>query len=206
MCRNWKVSLLGVTLVAFSSVGCADKHTTSVNNPAPAPQTRSTTGEAARSEAARTGGFGEQRIANEVRHELVMLPYYGVFDNLGYRVDGNTVTLVGEVTRPTLKSDAENVVKRIEGVESVNNQIKVLPLSPNDDRIRLAEYRAIYSHPTLQRYAMQAVPPIHIIVDNGNVILEGIVANEGDKNIAGVQANSVPGVFGVTNNLRVENH
>ena len=113
-----------------------------------------------------------------------MLPYYGVFDNLAYRVDGNTVTLLGQVTRPTLKSDAENVVKDIEGVERVNNQIEVLPLSPMDDRIRMATYRAIYSAPGLDRYAMQAVPPIHIIVNNGKVTLEGVVANEADKNMA----------------------
>jgi hyperosmotically inducible protein len=147
---------------------------------------------------------GTNRLIREVRHELVMLPYYGVFDNLAFRIDGSTVTLLGQVTRPTLKSDAGNVVKDIEGVEKVDNQIKVLPLSPNDDRIRLAVYRAVYGQTALNRYAMQAVPPIHIIVDNGNVTLEGVVANEGDKNIANIQANGVPGVFGVTNNLRVE--
>jgi hyperosmotically inducible protein len=147
---------------------------------------------------------GTERIVREVRHELVMLPYYGVFDNLAYRVDGATVTLMGQVTRPTLKSDAENVVKRIEGVEHVKNEIEVLPVSPNDDRIRRAVYRAIYSDPTMDRYAIQAVPPIHIIVKNGNVNLEGIVATEADKNIAGIRANGVSGVFSVTNNLHVE--
>lgn len=148
---------------------------------------------------------GQSRIAREVRHELVMLPYYGVFDNLAYRVDGNTVTLFGQVTRPTLKSDAENVVKKIEGVERVNNEIQVLPLSPNDDRIRIAVYRAIYGNSALStRYGFAAVPSIHIIVNNGQVTLEGVVANEGDKNIANIQANGVPGVFSVTNNLRVE--
>jgi hyperosmotically inducible periplasmic protein len=149
-------------------------------------------------------GAGTDRIAREVRHELVMLPYYGVFDNLAYKVDGHTVTLLGEVTRPTLKSDAENVTKRVEGVERVVNEIKVLPLSPADDRIRMAEYRKIYSQANLQRYALQAIPPIHIIVDNGKVTLVGVVSNEADKNIAGLQANSVPGVFAVTNDLRVE--
>jgi hyperosmotically inducible protein len=144
------------------------------------------------------------RLAREVRHELVMLPYYGVFDNLAYKVDGNRVTLYGQVTRPTLKSDAENVVKNIEGVEGVTNNIEVLPLSPNDDRIRLAVYRAIYGHPALQRYQLSAVPSIHIIVRNGNVTLEGVVANEGDKNIANIQANGVPGVFSVTNHLQTE--
>jgi hyperosmotically inducible periplasmic protein len=151
-----------------------------------------------------SGGAGQNRIAREVRHELVMLPYYGVFDNLAFRVDGSTVTLLGQVTRPTLKSDSERVVKNVEGVEQVNNQIEVLPVSPNDDRIRMGVYRAIYGHTALNRYALQAVPPIHIIVRNGNVTLEGVVANESDKNIANIQANSVPGVFSVTNNLRVE--
>jgi hyperosmotically inducible protein len=147
---------------------------------------------------------GEERIAREVRHELVMLPYYDVFDNLTYRVDGSKVTLSGQVTRPTLKSDAENVVKKIEGVETVDNQIEVLPVSPNDDRIRLATYRAIYSKAPLQRYQLGAVPPIHFIVKNGNVTLEGVVAAEGDKNLAGIAAKGVRGAFGVTNNLRVE--
>src|SRR5881227_2752058 len=137
-----------------------------------------------------TSGRGSDRVTKEVRHELVMLPYYGVFDNLGYRVDGHTVTLMGQVTRPTMKSDAENVVKKIEGVEKVNNQIEVLPLSPMDDRLRIAEYRAIYGQPGLDRYAMQAVPPIHIIVDNGKVTLEGVVANQGDKDMAGIRANT----------------
>lgn len=148
---------------------------------------------------------GMSWIEKEVRHELVMLPYYGVFDNLSFRVDGSTVTLMGQVTRPTLKSDAENVVKNVEGVQRVANNIEVLPLSPNDDRIRMAVFRSVYGQATLNRYALAAVPPIHIIVRNGNVSLEGVVANESDKNVAGIQANSVPGVFGVQNNLRVEN-
>ena len=143
------------------------------------------------------------RVIKEVRHELVMLPYYGVFDNLGFKVDGYKVTLVGQVTRPTLKSDAEKAVKGIEGVEAVINQIEILPLSGNDDRTRLAVYRAIYASP-LDRYALQAVPPIHIVVKNGNVTLEGVVLNSGDKNIAGIRANGVSGVFKVTNNLQVE--
>ena len=147
---------------------------------------------------------GYDRLVKEVRHELVMLPYYNVFDNLAFKVEGATVTLLGQVTRPTLKSDAERVVKSIEGVDKVVNKIEVLPLSPNDERIRLAVYRAIYSHAGLQRYGIQAVPPIHIIVNNGNVTLEGVVATEADKNIANLQANGVPGVFSVKNNLRVE--
>ena len=144
-------------------------------------------------------------LNQEVRHELVMLPWYNIFDNLAYRVDGSTVTLFGQVTRPTLKSDAENVVKHIEGVDRVINNIEVLPLSPMDNRIRMAEYRAIYGFGPLQRYAMGAVPPIHIIVKNGHVTLEGVVANKGDYNMANIRANGVPGVFSVTNDLRVEN-
>ncbi len=147
---------------------------------------------------------GQERLLREVRHELVMLPYYGVFDNLEYKVDGYTITLSGQVTRPTLKSDAERVVKRIEGVEKLVNNIEVLPLSPNDERIRLAVYRAVYGHTSLQPYSLRAVPPIHIVVKNGNVTLVGVVATEADKNIAGIQANGVSGAFSVTNNLRTE--
>ena len=149
--------------------------------------------------------WAQQRLEREVRHELVMLPYYGVFDNLAFQVQGDTVTLMGQVTRPTLQSDAEAAVKRIEGVEKVINKIEVLPPSPNDDWIRMAEYRVIYGQSALQRYAIQAIPPVHIIVKGGHVTLEGVVANEMDKNIANLRANSVPGVFSVTNNLQVEN-
>jgi len=145
------------------------------------------------------------RIYKEVRHELVMLPYYGVFDNLSYKVDPDgTVTLFGQVVRPTLKSDAENAVKHIEGVEKVVNNIEVLPVSGNDDRIRRATYRAIYGNEALSEYQLRAVPPIHIIVKNGNITLEGVVGRQMDKQIAGIQANSVPGAFSVTNNLVVE--
>jgi hyperosmotically inducible protein len=154
--------------------------------------------------AANSGASAQDRIIREVRHELVMLPYYGVFDNLVYRIDGGAVTLMGQVTRPTLKSDAGTVVKGIEGVTRVDNQIEVLPLSPMDDGLRMAEYRAIYGHPGLDRYAMQAVPPIHIIMANGKVTLEGVVGTQSDKDTAGIRANSVSGVFSVVNNLRVE--
>jgi len=143
-------------------------------------------------------------LNDQVRHELVMLPYFSVFDNLAYRVDGNTVTLYGEVTRPVLKSDAERAAKHIEGVAQVVDNIKVLPLSPFDNQIRRAEYRAIFGYSSLYRYAMGAIPSIHIIVDNGHVTLVGIVGNEMDKNLAGIRANGVPGVFTVTNDLQVE--
>ncbi len=151
------------------------------------------------------GQSGTERIVKEVHHELVLLPYYGVFDNLAYRVspDG-TLTLMGQVTRPTLKSDAENAVKHVEGVERVDNQIQVLPTSPMDDQIRLATYRAIYGNSVLSPYQLRAVPPIHIIVSKGHVTLEGVVAKEMDKQVAEMQAKSVPNVFSVTNNLRVE--
>jgi hyperosmotically inducible protein len=145
-----------------------------------------------------------QRLVKEVRHELVMLPYLGVFDNLEFKVDGSTVTLMGQVVRPTLKTEAENVVKKIEGVEKVSNQIEVLPLSPNDDGIRRAVYMALARSPQLDRYFMQAVAPIRIIVKNGNVTLEGVVANKGDSEMANIAANQVSGVFSVTNHLRVE--
>jgi hyperosmotically inducible protein len=151
------------------------------------------------------GSANESRIAQEVRHQLVMLPYYTIFDDLGFRVDGGTVTLEGQVTNPVLKSDAEGVVKHVEGVTSVVNNIEVLPLSPMDDQVRRAELRAIYGNPTIgDRYGFQALPPIHILVKNGHVTLEGVVANEFDKNFINARANAVPNVFSVTNNLVVE--
>ena len=143
-------------------------------------------------------------LENKVRHELVTLPYLNVFDDISFRVNGGTVTLFGAVTQPWLKSDAEKAVKRIEGVQRVNNQIEVLPLSNFDDQIRLREYRAIFGYPPLQRYGMGVVPSIRIIVKNGHVILTGVVSNEADRNMAYLRANGVPGVFSVTNELRVE--
>jgi hyperosmotically inducible periplasmic protein len=147
---------------------------------------------------------GLERITKEVRHELIMLPYLDVFDNLAFKVDGYNVTLIGSVTRPSLKSDAEKVVKGIEGVEKVDNQIEVLPPSPMDDQLRLRLYRAIYGYPSLERYAMPVNKPIRIIVKGGHVNLEGVVDSDGDKNTAGIRANGVPGIFSVENNLRVE--
>jgi hyperosmotically inducible periplasmic protein len=145
----------------------------------------------------------QERITREVRHELLMLPYFGVFDYIAYKVDGYNVTLLGQVVRPTLKSDAENSVKHIEGVEHVDNQIEVLPPSPMDDRLRMRLFRAIYGYPALQRYALGVQKPIRIIVKNGHVTLEGVVDSEGDKNIAGIRANGVSGTFQITNNLQV---
>jgi hyperosmotically inducible protein len=144
-----------------------------------------------------------EKLSKEVRHQLVMLPWYSVFDNLAYQVDGDKVTLSGQVTRPTLKSDAETAVKSIEGVASVVNNIEVLPVSPMDDQLRRALFRAIYGDSGLSRYAIQAVPSVHIIVKNGNVTLEGVVDNEMDKNLANLRASQVPNVFSVKNNLVV---
>lgn len=145
----------------------------------------------------------EQRIQREVRHQLLLLPYLTVFDNLSYKVEGYKVTLMGQVTRPVLKSDAQNVVKKIEGVEKVDNQIEVLPTSPMDDGLRRRLFVAIYGFPSLERYAMPVIKPIRILVKNGHVTLEGVVDSESDKNTAGIRANSVSGIFSVTNNLRV---
>jgi hyperosmotically inducible protein len=144
-----------------------------------------------------------ERVQKEVRHELLMLPWLNVFDNLAYKVDGYNVTLLGQVTKPSLKSDAEAAVKKIEGVEKVDNQIEVLPTSPMDDQLRRSLYRAIYGYPVMQRYALPVVKPIRIIVKGGRVTLEGVVDNAGDKSIAGIRASGVRGVFSVTNNLVV---
>lgn len=146
----------------------------------------------------------QERITREVRHELLMLPWFGVFDNIAFKVDGSTVTLLGQVVRPSLKSDAENALKHIEGVEKVENQIEVLPASSMDDQLRLVLYRAIYGYPALEKYALGVQKPIRIIVKNGHVALEGVVDSEADKNLAGMRANGVPGIFSVANNLRVE--
>ena len=143
------------------------------------------------------------RIQREVRHELLMLPYVTVFDYLAYEVHGYDVVLRGQVTRPVLKSDAENVVKRIEGVEKVDNQIEVLPPSNMDRQLRLKLYHAIYAFPSLQKYELGVQQPIRIVVKNGRVTLEGVVDNEADKNTARIRANGVPGIFSVANNLQV---
>ena len=144
-------------------------------------------------------------IPNQVQHNLAMLPWYGVFDHLEYQVNGTEVTLSGQVIseHATTKDDAGKFVKSIPGVTKVVNNIEVLPPSPFDNQIRRAEYRAVFSHADLGRYTMGAIPQVHIIVKNGHVSLEGVVMNEMDKNIAGIVANTVPGVFSVENNLRI---
>lgn len=145
----------------------------------------------------------EQRIAREVRHQVLLLPYYNVFDNITFSVQGYNVTLMGEVTNGAVKSDAGNVVKQIEGVQHVNNQIEVLPPSTMDDGLRLRLYRAIYGFPSLEKYAMPVIKPIRIIVKMGRVTLEGVVDSQADKDMVNLRANTVPGIFSVTNNLRV---
>ncbi|MBI2686494.1 MAG: BON domain-containing protein [Acidobacteria bacterium] len=146
----------------------------------------------------------EERMSHSIRKELLTMPFLTIFDNLAYRIDGNTVHLYGQVIRPTLKSQAAARVAKLEGIAHVDNQIEVLPLSPFDDRLRIAVARAVYGQPALNRYALGANPSIRIIVKNGNVTLEGVVNDTGARNIANIQANGVPGVFSVTNNLRVE--
>jgi hyperosmotically inducible periplasmic protein len=146
-----------------------------------------------------------QNFVKEIRHQLVLLPYYSVFDNLSYRIEGSKVILSGQVVRASLKADAEAAVKSVEGVSSVQNDIEVLPPAPMDDQLRRAVFRAIYSEPSLSRYAASAVPSIHIIVKGGHVTLVGVADNATDKNIAGLRANGVPNVFSVDNNLIVEN-
>lgn len=146
----------------------------------------------------------QERISREVYHELVTLPELSIFDNLSYKVDGSTVTLMGQVRNAVLKDEAQQAIKRIEGVQKIDNQIQILPPSPNDDRIRRQVARAIFNDDRLFPYSMGSVPPIHIIVNGGHVTLEGVVNSQGDKNEAGIRANSVPGVFSVQNNLRVE--
>jgi hyperosmotically inducible protein len=146
----------------------------------------------------------QDRISREVYHELVMLPQLTIFDNLQYKVDGNKVTLTGQVRDAILKDSAEKTVKHIEGVDSVNNQIEILPASGNDDRIRRDVARALFNDDRLFRYSMGSVPPIHIIVKNGHVTLEGIVNSQADKDAANIRANGVPGVFSVDNHLQVQ--
>ena len=153
---------------------------------------------------ARNSGNYEAWLSNQVRHALVTLPYYSVFDNLEYKIDGNNVTLLGQVLFPNNKEDVAKAVKRIEGVQSVNNQIQELPIDPFDQQIRRAEFRSIYGAPGMDIYVIRSVQPIHIIVNNGHVTLEGVVRNQTDKNIAGLYANRVANVFSVTNNLRIE--
>jgi len=151
-------------------------------------------------------GFSQRNLEQKVFKGIIGLPYYGVFDNIKFQVNGDTVYLTGKVVRPTTKSSAENVVEDIKGVNNVVNNIEVLPLSGFDDSIRLQTLRTLQSRGgSLYRYFLGANPSVKIIVDNGHVTLEGFVANRSDKNLANVLANGVSGVFSVTNNLVAEN-
>ena len=145
----------------------------------------------------------QARIIKDVRHRILMLPNFGVFDNIAFKLDGYKVVLLGQVRDATLKDDAARSIKNIEGVEGVENRIEILPASFNDDRLRRAVFIAIYRYPALQRYGIGSNRPIRIIVNRGNVTLEGVVDSQADKNIAGIRANGVPDVFSVTNNLLV---
>ena len=142
-------------------------------------------------------------LEDKVRHELVTLPYYNVFDDLSFRVENGVVTLFGEVHEPVVKRDAKAAVQRVEGVARVDDQIEVLPLSPFDNRVRLQTYFAIYGYGPLQRYSLGVQLPIRILVKNGNVTLAGVVNSDADRNLAFIRANGVPGVFSVKNDLRV---
>ncbi len=199
----WRSALGCALVVIFSGLLCAAQETKGTDQSV---QTRPQTSGAQPGTPTETlSPESFQKLANKVRHELVMLPYYDVYDNLYFRIDGRTVTLLGQTPNATTKSSAGNVVKHIEGVDKVINNIELLPPSPADERIRRATYRAIYSYGPLFKYSHAPVPPIHIIVKNGRITLEGIVDSESDKQIAGMQANQVPGTFQVTNNLRVIN-
>lgn len=143
-------------------------------------------------------------LSREIHHQLQVLPFYSVFDYISFSLKGNIVVLTGSVLRASLKTDAEQAVKSLEGVAAVQNQIQILPTSPADDELRRNIYRAIYEHPSLEHYAIQTLPPIRIIVNNGNVTLEGAVDSQGDKNTAGAKAGNVAGLRGVSNNLVVQ--
>ncbi len=203
MHRACKTVVVFLVLMCFAVLGPAQQAQTPSNDQSVQTQPNAASQSQEANEA--LSPESQNRLIKEVRHELIMLPYYNVFDNLAFRVDGRTVILEGQVTNPVVKSDAGNAVKRIEGVEKVVNNIEVLPPSPMDDRIRREVYRSIYSFGPLFKYGNMAVPPIHIIVKNGRVTLEGVVDSEADKNLAGMRANQVPGTFQITNNLRVVN-
>ena len=152
---------------------------------------------------AASGHVSGSATVRQVHQALVGLPFYTVFDDLGCRAENGTVTLLGQVTRPELKADAEKAVSRLPGVDRLVDRIEVLPLSASDGKLRLAEYLAIYGDPTLGQYRQEADPTIHIIVKNGSVTLEGNVANQSDKSEAFTQASSAPGVVSLTDHLKV---
>jgi len=179
---------IGLIALAFAGAGMAISANAEIPVAAPQQVTRAN---------------DEALLSKQVRRQLVMLPWTGVFDNLEYKMDGSQVVLMGQVVNPWTKSDAENSVKSIRGITQVVNKIQVLPLSMFDNQIRWAEYRAIFSNTSLSRYAMGVNPSIRIIVDNGHVTLVGYVDSKMDRQIAGIRAGAVPGVFSVTNDLRL---
>jgi hyperosmotically inducible protein len=203
----FKVMLSGTLLMALTAGMSAQQAATGVQNEANAPAITvdgPVTADYGKNIAG--GDAVEQKIAKEVRHELLMLPYYSLFDNLGFTVQGRTVTLTGTLTsqHAVTKNEAENSVKRIEGVEKVVNNIQVLPPSPMDDRVREEVFNCLVRTGGLSKYFWEAAPSIHILVQNGHVTLTGYVMNEGDKNMAGIAAATAPGIFGqVVNNLKV---
>jgi hyperosmotically inducible periplasmic protein len=150
-----------------------------------------------------SSGIQPKNLQDRIQHSLLMLPYYDVFDQIGYKIQGDTVTLVGEVKRPLLKDEAEQAVRKLTGVTKVMNDIEILPLSSMDDSLRLMTFRAIYSRPGFEKYGLQAVKPIRIIVKNGNVTLVGVVASEFDKIEAEMAARSVPFAFSIKNELTI---
>ncbi|MBO0858260.1 MAG: BON domain-containing protein [Chloracidobacterium sp.] len=188
---------LTIIVLAFASISSIS------SSAAPTPQKNK------KLESRPTGG-GEARdlgyLTKEIRKELVTLPFLSVYDWLEGRVEPDgTVYLAGQVTRPTLKKDAQRRVEKVEGVDKVINQIEVLPLSSNDDRLRLAVFRALFNaNSPLFRYGQQPIPPIHIIISRGRLVLKGIVATKGDSDIATIRARGVPGLFDVKNELGVE--
>ena len=152
------------------------------------------------------GDHSDPSLAKKVGHEIRMYSWYTIWDNVNIKVNDGNVELMGQVSQPYKKSDLARLAQSVPGVHSVTNELEVLPLSNFDDQLRRQVARAIYRDPVLSRYAIQAVPPIHIIVDNGHVTLEGVVNNEMEKNVAGIRANAAGLSFGkVVNNLRVEN-
>lgn len=202
--RNIAIAIVSCAMLAATSFAQNQQQGITANTSNPSPD--NTKIQMQKGREVLGGTEPEARIQRETLHELLMLPYYSVFDDLRYSVNGSTVTLMGAVVNPSVKSDAEARVKKIEGVDKVVNNIKVLPPSPMDDQIRRAEYRAIFGNDGLYRYAMGAVPSIHIIVDNGHVTLTGIVNNQADKQMAMMRASQVPGVLGqVNNDLQVAN-
>lgn len=187
--NSWKLKF-GIGLLGLSLLGIGMPRTLAAAQPAA-------------TESAQQNAKYEAWLNNQVRHQLALNPWYGVFDELGYSVNGTEVTLTGQVVYPGTKDDAVGAVKHIEGVTKVVDNIKLLPLSSMDNGIRRAEYRAIFSYAGLYRYAMGVNPSIHIIVDMGHVTLVGNVDNQGDAHMAYMRASMVPGVFCVTNNLKV---